>query len=125
MASVRVLLVDDYEDWRNYVRSLLRTRPELQLVGEASDGVEAVQMAGELKPDMILLDIGLPKLNGIESARRIKQLVPDCKIIFLTQDNSLDVVQEALSTGALDYVYKAHAQSDLLPAIDAALRVRD
>ena len=69
-----------------------------------------------------MLDIGLPKLNGIEAARRIRQHSPKSKIIFLSQENSLDIVQEALSTGAQGYVYKARAQSDLLPAIDAVLR---
>jgi len=115
-------VVDDYKDWRNQVRSLLQARPELQVIYEALDGSEAVQKAEELKPDLILLDIGLPKMNGIEAARQIRQLSPISKIIFLSQDNSLDVVRVALSTGAHGYVYKARAQSDLLPAIDAALR---
>lgn len=97
-------------------------RPEWQVICEESDGLEAVQRAGELRPDLILLDIGLPKLNGIEAARRIRQLSPNSKIIFLTQETSLDVVQGALSTGAQGYVYKADAQSHLLPAIDSSLR---
>jgi len=122
LSSIRVLVVDDYKDWRNQVRSLLQARPELQVIYEALDGSEAVQKAEELKPDLILLDIGLPKMNGIEAARQIRQLSPISKIIFLSQDNSLDVVRVALSTGAHGYVYKARAQSDLLPAIDAALR---
>jgi len=120
--TIRILLADDYKDWRNQVRSLLQARPELQVICEASDGSEAVQKAEELKPDLILLDIGLPKLNGIEAARRIRQLSPGSKIIFLSQDNSLDVVQEALSTGALAYVHKAHAGSELLPAVRAVFR---
>src|SRR5882672_9974931 len=98
--SIRVLIVDDYEDWRRKVRQLLQGHPELQVTGEASDGLEAVQKADELKPDLILLDIGLPKLNVIEAARQIRQLPLSSKIIFLSQDNSLDVVQVALSTGA-------------------------
>jgi len=122
LATIRTLLVDDYKDWRNQDRSLLQARPEWQVICEASDGSEAVQNAEELKPDLVLLDIGLPKLNGIEAARQIRQLSPSSKIIFLSQDNSLDVVQVALSTGAHGYVYKARAQSDLLPAIDAVLR---
>ena len=118
----RVLIVDDYEDWGRKVRQLLQGRPELQVTGEASDGLEAVQKAGGLKPDLIVVDIGLPKLNGIEAARRIRQLSPSSKIINLSQDNSLDVVQVALSTGAQGYVYKTDVQSDLLPAIEAVLR---
>ncbi len=87
-----------------------------------SDGSEAVQKAEELKPDLILLDLGLPKLNGIEAARQIRHLSPSSKIIFLSQDNSLDIVQEALSTGAVAYVHKAQAGTALLPAIEAVLR---
>jgi DNA-binding NarL/FixJ family response regulator len=122
VSSVRILLVDDYKDWLDQVRSLLGARPEWQVICEVSDGSEAVQKAEELEPDLILLDIGLPKLNGIETARQIRQLSPGSKIIFLSQETSLDVVQEALGTGALGYVYKSHAQSDLLPAIEAVLR---
>jgi DNA-binding NarL/FixJ family response regulator len=101
---------------------ILQIRPEWQVICEVSDGSEAVQKAEELKPDLILLDIGLPSLNGIEASRRIRQLSPNSKIIFLTTDDSLDVAQEALSTGAKGYVYKARARIDLLPAIEAVLR---
>jgi len=86
------------------------------------DGSETVQKAEVLKPDLIVLDIGLPKLNGIEAAQRIRELSPDLKIIFLSLYNSPDVVQAALSTGALGYVHKVDAQSELLPAVDAVLR---
>jgi DNA-binding NarL/FixJ family response regulator len=122
LSSIRILLVDDYEEWRTQVRLLLQARPEWQVIREVSDGSEAVRMAEELKPDLILLDIGLPKLNGIEAARRIQQLSPNSKIVFLAADNSLDMVQEALSTGVQGYVYKARVQSELLPAIDAVLQ---
>ena len=90
-------------------------------IHEASDGVEAVRKAEELRPDLILLDIGLPVLNGIEAARRIRHLSPNSKIIFLSADNSLDVVQAALGTGAEGFVYKARAARDLLSAIEAVL----
>jgi DNA-binding NarL/FixJ family response regulator len=115
-------VVEDHKDWRKLVRLLLLVRPEWQIVCEVSDGSEAVQKAEELRPDLIVLDIGLPKLNGIEAARRIRQVSPNSKIVFLTMDNSPDVAQTALSTGAQGYVHKARAQNDLLPAIDAALR---
>src|ERR1700758_4389649 len=120
--TIRVLIVDDYEDWRRFVRELLQERPEVQVIGEASDGLGAVQKAGELKPDLIVLDIGLPKLNGIEAARQIRQLSPNSKIIFLSQDNSLDPDELALSTGAQGFVHKARAQSELPAAIEAVLR---
>jgi len=97
-------------------------RPELQVICEASDGPEAVRKAEELKPDLIVLDIGLPKLNGIEAARRIRQLSPSSKIVVLSQNNDLDVVRAAFGTGAQGYVYKADVRSDLLPAIEAVLR---
>jgi DNA-binding NarL/FixJ family response regulator len=122
LSSIRILIVDDFKDWRNQVRSLLQARPEWQIICEASDGSEAVQKAEELKPDLILLDIGLPKLNGIEAARRIRQLSPSSKIVFLSMVNSLDVVQVAMSAGAHGYVYKARARSELLLAIDGVLR---
>jgi len=122
LSSIRILIADDYEDWRRQARLVLQVRPELQVIWEASDGLEAVQKAEELKPDLIVLDIGLPKLNGIEAARRIGQLSPSSKIIFLSLYSSPDVVQGTLSTGALGYVHKTDAQSELLPAVDAVLR---
>jgi DNA-binding NarL/FixJ family response regulator len=119
---IRVLIVDDYEDWRRKVRELIQGLPELQVICEVSDGLEAVQKAAQLQPDLIVLDIGLPKLNGIEAARQIRQLSPSSKIIALSQDNSLEVVEAALNTGVQGYVYKAHAQGELLSAIEAVLR---
>ncbi len=122
MSSIRILLVDDYEDWRHEIGRMLEARPEWSVICEASDGLEAVQKTEELKPDLVLLDIGLPELNGIEAARRMRSVSPSSKIIFVSQEDSPEVVQEALSTGARGYVYKARAQSDLIPAIDAVLR---
>ena len=124
MSSVRVLVVDDHEPFRSFVCSTLGKRPELQIVGQASDGQEAVQKAEKLHPDLILLDVGLPTLNGIEAARRIRKLSPDSKILFVSQESCADVVQEALSLGALGYVVKAQAGSELLPAVEAVCRGR-
>src|SRR5712672_1310014 len=92
--------------------------------GEASDGLEAVYKAREFQPDLILLDIGLPNLNGIEAARRIHKLAPEAKILFLSQESSLDVVQEALSVGAAAYITKAHAASELLAAVKLATQYK-
>ncbi len=122
LPTIRILVVEDHSDWRKLIRLLLQMRPEWQIISEVSDGSEAVQKAEELKPDLILLDIRLPKLNGIEAARQIRPLSPDSKIVFLSMDDSPDVVQSALSTGAQGYVCKSRAQGDLLPAIDAVLR---
>jgi DNA-binding NarL/FixJ family response regulator len=121
---VRVLVVDDYERFRQLICSTLRKRPALEIVGEISDGLEAVHKAEELQPDLIVLDIGLPTLNGIEAARRIRKLSPETKILFVSQESSADVVQEALALGALGYVVKAHAGSELLAALEAILEDR-
>ena len=93
----------------------------LRVISEVSDGLEAVQKAEELKPDLILLDIGLPTLNGIEAARQVRKLSPKSKILFVSQETSAEVVQEALSVGAYGYVVKTRADSDLLPAIEAVI----
>jgi len=122
VAAIRILIADDYMGWRNQVRSLLRARPDWKVICDVSNGSEAVEKAEELKPDLILLEIGLQHLNGIEAAWRIRHLSPHCKIVFLSADNSLDVVRVALSTGAQGYVYKPRAQYDLLSAIDAVLQ---
>ena len=122
LSPIRILIADDFKDWQRQVLSLFRARPEWQVIAEAADGPEAIQKAEELKPDLIVLDIGLPKLNGIEAARRIRQLSLSSKIVFLSQNHDLDVVRAALSTGALGYVNKTDARRDLLPAVDAALQ---
>jgi DNA-binding NarL/FixJ family response regulator len=116
-----VLVVDDYQRWRGYVFSTLQKHSELQVIGEASDGPEAIEKAKALQPDLILLDIGLPTLNGIEAARRIREVSPASKILFVSENRSTDIAEEALNTGAGGYVVKSDAQSDLLPAIKAVL----
>jgi DNA-binding NarL/FixJ family response regulator len=122
---IRVLIVDDHEGWRRQVRQLLRERPGFQVVGEVSDGLEAVEKAKLLKPDLIVLDIGLPKLNGIEVTRQVRQLSPSSKVIILSQENSPDVIDVALSTGAEGYVYKPDIRRRLLPVIEIALVRKD
>ncbi len=100
---------------------MVQERAELQLVGEAADGVEAVELAKNLLPDLILLDISLPRLNGIEAARRIRKLLPQCKIIFLSQNVSPELAQEALNLGAQGYVTKTDAGGELFAAVKAVL----
>jgi len=114
-------VVDDYEPFRRFVCSTLGERPGFQIVGEASDGLAGIRQAEELQPDLILLDIGLPTLNGMEAARRIRKLAPDAKIIIVSQESSADVVQEALSLGASGYVVKTRAATELLAAVEAVL----
>jgi DNA-binding NarL/FixJ family response regulator len=121
MPITRVLVVEDYEPMRKTVRATLQKRHDLQIVGEASDGLEAVQKAVELKPDLILMDIGLPSQNGIEAAREIRELVPKAKILFLSQETSPEVIQEALSVSASGYVVKVNAGVELIPALKAVI----
>ena len=118
---MRVLVVDDYEPWRRFFTSTVQTQPEYQVIGEVSNGLEALQKAQQLQPDLILLDIGLPRLNGLEAAKRIRQCAPQSKILFVSENRSPDVAQEALDNGAGGYVVKSDAASELLPAVKAVL----
>jgi DNA-binding NarL/FixJ family response regulator len=124
MSLIRVLVVEDFDPFRQFICSTLRKRPGLQVICEVSNGLEAVQKAEELKPDLILLDIGLPGLNGIEAARQIRQLATQSKIIFVSQESSPEVVQEALSLGAWGYIVKPRAASELMAAVEAVLEGR-
>ena len=118
---IRVLLVEDFEPWRRLYRSALRHLAEFQVIGEVSDGLEAVDQARQLQPDLILLDIGLPTLNGIEVARRIREISPSSKILFVSENRSAAIVEEALSTGAGGYVLKSDAAGELLTGVNAVL----
>jgi len=120
--TIRVLVVDDHELWRRHISSAVRQNVQCQLIGEAADGLEAVQKAERLRPDLIVLDIGLPTLNGIEAARRIRATVPDSKILFVSEHRSPEIAQAALATGAHGYVVKSDAGSELLPAIAAIIQ---
>lgn len=120
-ALIRILVVDDYEPWHGFISTTLSKNPELQIIGHVSDGPEAVQHAERLQPDLILMDIGLPTLNGIEATRRIREVSPTSKILFVSENRSPEIVEEALSNGAGGYVVKSHAGSELLRAIKAIL----
>jgi DNA-binding NarL/FixJ family response regulator len=120
--SIQVLLVDDFVSWRRLVESMLRARPELEIISQVSDGFEAVHKAEELQPELILMDIGIPKRNGLEAARQIRRLSPQSKIIFFSQQMSADVVHEAFVSGASGYVVKVDAGTELLLAVDVVLR---
>jgi DNA-binding NarL/FixJ family response regulator len=118
---IRILIAEDFDAFRRLICSILQKRQDLHVVCEVSDGLEAVRKAEELKPDLILLDIGLPNLNGLHAAREIRQLANGSKIIFVSQESSADFVQEALSLGARGYVVKTKLESDLLAAVEAVL----
>jgi DNA-binding NarL/FixJ family response regulator len=118
---LRVMVVDDYEVWRRFLCSSLQRNEGLQIVAEASDGHEALSQAQLFQPDLIFLDIGLPKLNGIEVARQIPNISPQSKVVFVSQNHDVDIIQEALGTGALGYLLKSSLTSDLPSAVDAVL----
>jgi len=117
-------VVDDYKAWRSFLSTALQKRTELQVIGQLSEGLEAVHQAQELQPDLILLDIGLPTLNGIEVARQIRNVSPGSKILFVSENRSPDIIKEAFTTGAGGYVVKSDAATELLPAVNAVLEGR-
>ena len=100
---------------------ILETQPNLQIVAEAGDGFQVIQRAGELHPDLVLLDIGMPVLSGVETAAHIQQISPQSKVVFLTQESDADLRRSVLAGGAKGYVLKANSATELLPAIEAAL----
>lgn len=122
MLSYKTLIIEDFPRLRRAALLILQQRAEFQVIHQAADGLEGVQRAQELQPDLILLDIGLPKLNGIEAARQIRKVSPESKILFLTQESSAEVIREALSLGVQGYVLKSDMDSELLQAVDAILK---
>jgi DNA-binding NarL/FixJ family response regulator len=117
------MLVDDFKLWRATLRSIVEGMEGCRVVAEAWDAVEALEQASRLRPDFVLLDIGLPQLNGIEAAPRIRRMSPDSKIIFLTQENDLDIRSAALAAGAEGYLLKSTVVSELGHAIDSARQI--
>jgi DNA-binding NarL/FixJ family response regulator len=115
-------MVEDFEPYRTHIATWLGKIADLRVICEVGDGLQAVQRAQELRPDLILMDIGLPGLDGIEATRKILQLTPESKILFLTQETSADLVREVLNAGAHGYVLKSQAGLELLGAIEAVLQ---
>jgi len=124
MSVVRVLVVDDVEDWRRFVSSMLRVE-SFEIVGEASDGLTAVQLAEQMQPTVVLLDIGLPGLDGIKAGAGIRRVAPEAKIVFVSQQFDPDIVRAALQLGAWGYVLKSDAVRELLKAINTVLSGKD
>jgi DNA-binding NarL/FixJ family response regulator len=121
---LRILLVDDFEPFRRFVRSVLQSRQEFIVVGEAVDGAEAVDEANRLQPDLILMDMGLPKRNGISAAQEIAACAPDAKLLFISLDPSPDAARAVLNVGAQGYIHKLRVEADLIPAIEAVISNR-
>jgi len=122
-SAALVLVVDDFEQWRQFVCTVLKQIPNVT-VKQASDGPEAVEKAKATGPDLVLLDIGLPSLNGIDVAREIARLSPRSKIIFLTENRDDDLIEQAFRVGASGYVIKSNAANELASAVKAALKTR-
>ena len=116
-----MLVVEDHEWWRRYISTELGGTSHWQVVGAASDGIEAVQKARDLKPDVILLDVGLPGIDGFEAARRILADDPSSRILFVTEQQSLEIAGAALGLGARGFVVKSDLGRDLLPAMEAVV----
>jgi DNA-binding NarL/FixJ family response regulator len=121
VSSFRILLVEDFEPFRRFVRLALELRAEFNVVDEATDGLEAIQKAKHLQPDLILLDLRLPTMSGMEAATQIRIVAPDAKLLFVSLESSSAVVQEAFRVGARGYVNKLQVDNDLIPAIEAVL----
>ena len=121
MRKVRVLLADDYEPWRRCVASLFLKHPEWQIIAEVCDGLAAVKEAQELNPDLVLLDLSLPKLNGVEAANRIREATPATKILFITAYRDTNAMQTVLRNNADGYILKWEITRELLPAVEAVL----
>jgi DNA-binding NarL/FixJ family response regulator len=117
--AIRILVVDDHAVVRNGLRTLLRRRPEWEIVDEAEDGIEAVEKADRLKPDVIVLDVSMPRMNGLEACRLIRKRAPESEVLIVTQHDSPQMMREALGAGARGYVVKSNVARDLLAAVEA------
>jgi DNA-binding NarL/FixJ family response regulator len=119
MSTLRILIADDHEITRRGIRALLEAHPGWEVCGEASDGREAVNAANRLRPDIVLLDIGMPSLNGLDATRQIIAAVPQTRVLILTMHDSEQVVREVLTAGALGFLLKSDAGRDLVAAVEA------
>jgi len=122
--TVRILVVDDHPVVRRGIRSLLGSRAEWEIVDEAQDGIEAVEKANHLKPDVILLDVSMPRMDGLEACRRIRKNVPQSEILIVTQHDSPQMMREAMEAGARGYVVKSNVARDLPAAVEAVSQHR-
>lgn len=121
MSVTRIFVVDDFVAWQHLVLRFLESETDLQIISTAIDGTEAVQKAEELQPDLILMDLSLPGMDGIEATRQIRIVSPGSKVLFLTHHSDPDLIQAAFDAGASGYVLKSDYNADLIPGIRAVL----
>lgn len=121
MSDIHILIVDDALPWQRFVIELFETETDLKIIAISSDGLEAVRKAKEVRPDLILMDINLPGMNGYEAMREIRIFSPASKILFVSEHRSCDLIEAAFDAGASGYVLKSDAYSDLIPGVRAAL----
>ena len=122
MSVVSVVVADHSEPWRSLIFLILKENRNLQIIGVASDGREAVQKAEKLQPELIVMDLNLPNLNGIDAARQIRRVAPQCKILFLSRESDPDVAHAALREGARGYVLKLDLVRDLATAVESVIQ---
>lgn len=122
--AIRILIVDDHPVVRHGLRTLLEVQPGWEVIAEAADGLEALEKADRLSPDIILLDVSMPKMNGLEACRLIRKAAPAAEILIVTQHDSPQMMREALDAGARGYVVKSNAGRDLLTAVEAVSQHR-
>jgi DNA-binding NarL/FixJ family response regulator len=123
--TLRILIADDHPAVRHGLRAILSEHPEWQVVAEAEDGLEALDKVSRLNPDVVVLDVSMPKMNGLTVCRRIRESTPKCEVLIVTQHDSPQMMQEAMGCGAGGYVVKANLARDLLPAVEAVSQHKD
>ncbi len=123
--TIRILIADDHPAVRSGLKSLLGERPGWEVIGEASDGKEAVEIADRLNPDIVVLDVTMPRMHGLEACRLIRESLPHCEVLIVSQHDSPQMMREALQCGAKGYVVKANAPRDLLAAVEAVSQHKD
>ena len=119
MPAIRVLVVDDYKEWQRSLQSRLESEPDLEIIGVANNGLEGAEKAAELQPDLVLMDLHMPLMNGLAATRRIREVSPNSKVLFVTENSSLALVSAAFEAGACGYVLKSDSADDLVPGIKA------